>query len=101
MTPNRPPGLYEELVTRRLEAALDEIGIESDCGTILFVRVYECTSAECRVYECTSAECTSVRVPGQKIQTFLIRSRQASDSFAVQLVEKFREFVVRRSPFRA
>ncbi|MEE4271573.1 MAG: hypothetical protein V2I67_07865 [Thermoanaerobaculales bacterium] len=25
MTPNRPPGLYEELVTRRLEAALDEI----------------------------------------------------------------------------
>ena len=25
MTPHRPPGLYEELVTRRLEAALDEI----------------------------------------------------------------------------
>jgi len=24
----RPPGLYEELVTRRLEAALDEIGGE-------------------------------------------------------------------------
>jgi hypothetical protein len=25
LTPHRPPGLYEELVTRRLEAALDEI----------------------------------------------------------------------------
>jgi len=25
LTPTRPPGLYEELVTRRLEAALDEI----------------------------------------------------------------------------
>ncbi len=25
MNPIRPPGLYEELVTRRLEAALDEI----------------------------------------------------------------------------
>ena len=25
MTPTRPPGLYEELVTRRLEAALEEI----------------------------------------------------------------------------
>ena len=25
MPPTRPPGLYEELVTRRLEAALDEI----------------------------------------------------------------------------
>ena len=25
MTPNRPPGLYEELITRRLEAALEEI----------------------------------------------------------------------------
>lgn len=24
MTPARPPGLYEELVTRRLEAALEE-----------------------------------------------------------------------------
>ena len=25
MTPHRPPCLYEELVTRRLEAALEEI----------------------------------------------------------------------------
>ena len=25
MIPHRPPGLYEELVTRRLEAALEEI----------------------------------------------------------------------------
>jgi hypothetical protein len=25
VTPHRPPGLNEELVTRRLEAALDEI----------------------------------------------------------------------------
>jgi len=25
MTPTRPPRLYEELVTRRLEAALEEI----------------------------------------------------------------------------
>jgi hypothetical protein len=25
LPPHRPPGLYEELVTRRLEAALDEI----------------------------------------------------------------------------
>jgi len=25
MTPHRPPGLYEELITRRLEAAFEEI----------------------------------------------------------------------------
>ena len=25
MPPRRPPGLYEELITRRLEAALEEI----------------------------------------------------------------------------
>jgi len=34
MTPHRPPGLYEELVTRRLEAALDEIRGEGWMGEV-------------------------------------------------------------------
>ena len=64
MTPHRPPGHYEELVTRRLEAALDEIRGEGWKDEINNLDPAEAPGVLARFVH-------DQRAPGQKIPTIL------------------------------